>query len=345
VISTFQIQSPLDLPDWNARLTPSSGESVFNTVEWARVLHETYGYTPCYLTTDEGSRSILLPMMEVDSWLTGRRGVSLPFSDLCEPIGLDRENSEQVIGELKGFGRSRKWRYFEVRNDRAASEEIPRSLRYLTHTLDLTSSEENRFGRLESSVRTSIRKAAKAGVKVTFSESLDSVREFYRLNCETRRRHGLPPQPFRFFRNVHQHVLQKGLGRVVTAWHGGCVIAAAVFFYTGRQVLYKYGASDAAQQHLRASNLLMWEAIRHYAARGYERLSLGRTAKSHTGLRRFKLGWGAQEGEIGYIKYDLQRGGFDAERSTDSESGHGIVRHLPLWVLRWGGAVLYRHMA
>jgi lipid II:glycine glycyltransferase (peptidoglycan interpeptide bridge formation enzyme) len=271
--------------------------------------------------------------------------VSLPFSDSCEPIGLNAKNSERVIGELKSFGCSRKWRYFEIRNDRATSEEIPRSLRYLTHTLDLTLSEEKRFGRLESSVRTSVRKAVKAGVEVTFSESPDSVREFCKLNCETRRRHGLPPQPFRFFRNVHQHVLQKGLGRVVTAWHGGCVIAAAMFFHAGRQVLYKYGASDATQQHLRASNLLMWEAIRHYAAEGYERLSLGRTAKNHAGLRRFKLGWGAQEAEIGYIRYDFQRGVFDAERSTDSESGYGIVHHLPLWVLRWAGMALYRHMA
>ncbi len=342
----FEILNPLDLPDWNTRLTPSSGESIFNTVEWARVLHETYGYTPCYLTSMKGAGcSALLPMMEVDSWLTGRRGVSLPFSDFCVPIGLGEENSGEAIQELVKLGRRRKWRYFEIRNDRAASKETPRSVRYLTHTLDLKPNEQVMFDRLESSVRTSIRKAVKTGVEVTFSESLDSVRDFYRLNCETRRRHGLPPQPFRFFRNVHQYVLAKGMGRVVTAWHGGRAIASAVFFHTGKQALFKYGAADARSQHLRASNLLIWEAIRHYVGAGYENLSLGRTAKGHFGLRRFKQGWGAQEGELGYIKYDLRRGEFETECETDSENGYGIVRRLPLCVLRCAGSALYKHMA
>jgi hypothetical protein len=284
-------------------------------------------------------------MMEVDSWLTGRRGVALPFSDFCAPVGLDAANLGTVIQELTSLGLRRQWRYFEIRNDHAASDDMPRSARYLTHTLDLTQSESAGFERLGGSTRTSIRKAVKSGVAVTFSQSIESVREFCRLNGETRRRHGLPPQPDRFFENVHRHVLAKGLGGVVTAMHGGIAIAAAVFLHAGRQVLYKYGASDARAQPLRASNLLMWEAIRHYSKNGYERLSLGRTAKSHSGLRRFKLGWGAQESEMGYIKYDFRRNEFEAERRPNSESGYAMARWLPLPLLRWAGAALYRHMA
>ena len=342
----FEVLNPLVLPDWNARLTPSTGESIFNTLEWARVLHDTYGYCPCYLaSTDGGGSSVLLPLMEIDSWLTGRRGVSLPFSDFCAPVGLEKGNVAVVIQELVNLGRRRKWRYFEIRNDQSTSDEIPRSVRYLTHTLELMSRTQVMFDRLDSSVRTSIRKAVKAGVEVTFSESLDSVRDFYRLNCETRRRHGLPPQPFRFFKNVYEHVLMKGMGHVVTAWHGGRAIAGAVFLYAGRQVLFKYGASDARLQHLRASNLLMWEAVKRYGEEGYDRLSMGRTAKCHAGLRRFKLGWGASEGEMGYIKYDFQRDTFDTERPSSAESGYTLARRLPICVLQWGGAALYRHMA
>jgi len=342
----FEILNPLDVSDWNTRLSPSSGESVFNTVEWARTLCDSYGYNPCYLSRRDGDgRSTLLPLMEVDSWLTGRRGVSLPFSDFCALIGLAADNVEAVVQELIALGQRRKWRYFEIRNDQAVPDTMPRSERYLTHTLDLTSGEQANFERLESSVRTSIRKAVKLGVEVTFSDSLDTVRGFYRLNCETRRRHGLPPQPFLFFKNLHQHVLAKGLGRIATARHEGRAIAADVFLNTGRQALYKYGASEAGSQHLRASNLVMWEAIRRYSQEGYERLALGRTAKIHSGLRRFKLGWGAQESEMGYIKYDFRRSEFQGERSAGSENGYGFVRRLPLWVLQWGGRALYRHMA
>jgi lipid II:glycine glycyltransferase (peptidoglycan interpeptide bridge formation enzyme) len=211
--------------------------------------------------------------------------------------------------------------------------------------LDLTRGDKVLFDQLESSVRTSIRKAGKAGVEVTFSDRLESVDDFYRLNCQTRRRHGLPPQPFRFFRSLHQCVLAKGLGRVVTAWYEGRGIASSIFLHGGRQVLFKYGASDARYQHLRASNLLMWEAIRRYAQEGYERCSMGRTATNNPGLRRFKLGWGTQENEIGYVKYDLRCNAFQPEQASYAESGNAMVRHLPLFVSRCVGRALYRHIA
>lgn len=341
-----EISSPFDLPDWNDRLTQSAGECVFNTVEWARVLCDTYGYRPCYLLEKGGTCfPFLVPMMEVDSWLTGRRGVGLPFSDFCAPIGLEKNNVGAVLQELVKLGIRRKWRYFEVRNDRAVSAGIVRSAGYLAHTVNLGLGEGELFDRFDGSVRTSIRKAVKAGVEVTSATTLESIREFYRLNCQTRRRHGLPPQPLRFFENMQRHVLAKGSGRVVTAWYEGCAIAAAVFLCAGRQVLFKYGASDARWQKLRASNLVMWEAIRQYAREGCEILSMGRTAKTHDGLRRFKSGWGSQESELGYIRYDFRSGAFESEQSPCAENGYRVARHLPIRVLRWGGAALYRHMA
>ena len=342
----YEILNPLHEPGWNDRLGSECGESVFNSAEWARVLHETYGYLPCFVTSREGAGSaLLMPMMEVDSWLTGRRGVSLPFSDFCVPVGLGQQNVSAVMQALVKLGLQRKWRYYEIRNDRAVPPDLPRSASYLTHTLNLKSSEAERFGRLDGSVRTAIRKAVKSGVEVSFSGSLESVRIFYELNCRTRRRHGLPPQPFRFFKNVHQHIIDKGLGSIVTAWHSGNPIAAAMFFHSARQVLFKYAASDFREQHLRGGDLLMWKAILHFGASGYESLSMGRTAKTHSGLRRFKLGWGTRENEMGYIKYDLRHGGFVAGTPLVGEEGYRMLRCLPLFVLRWGGTVFYRHMA
>ena len=64
------------------------------------------------------------------------------------------------------------------------------------------------------------------------------MRDFYRLHARTRRRHGLPPQPFSFFSNIHSEVIKPGLGFVVLAKNASKVVAGAVFFYTATRPQY-----------------------------------------------------------------------------------------------------------
>jgi len=342
----LRVVNPLDCPDWNERIDVRRHGSFFNTVEWARVLSSSYGFEPCYIVGEEdGDIVSLLPMMHVGSWLTGRRGVSLPFSDYSEPVGMDSSRASLIMDALMDLGRRKKWRYFEVRCADGVEPGTPASAVYRRHSLNLVPGEKVLFESLESSVRTSIRKALKAGVEVTFSDTLEALGEFYRLNCLTRRRHGLPPQPFSFFKNLHQQVLAKGLGLVATARHGGNVIAASVYCHVGRKALFKYGASDTRYQGLRGSTLVMWDAIRRYAGEGYETLSLGRTAVANEGLRRFKLGWGATETELRYFNYDLRRGQFVGGGCDHDDTGYALVRLLPLSCSRLVGTLLYKHIA
>ncbi len=342
----LQVVNPFDYADWNRRIESLGSSSFFNTIEWARVLSESYGYEPCYVVgIEDGKYVSLLPMMHVDSWATGRRGVAIPFSDYCNPVGIGPANSDEILEYLRKYGKSKKWRYFEVRRGEHFLPAVPSSSTYLHHTLDLTAGDKFVFGRLKGAVRTSIRKADKAGVDVTFANSMESVRLFYRLHCETRRRHGLPPQPFVFFENLYRHVLSKGMGVVVTANYKGAVIAASVFCHFEQYAIFKFGASDLRFQEFRCSTLVMWKAIQWYIERGCSQLSLGRTDAVNSGLRRFKLGWGASETGLSYVKYDFQREQFVSGTNHDMESGYRLARMLPLSVNRLVGNLLYRHMA
>jgi len=76
------------------------------------------------------------------------------------------------------------------------------------------------------------------------------MKDFYHLNTMTRREHGLPPQPYKFF------------------------------------------------QHLRANNLVMWEAIKWSCEKKFQSLSFGRTEPENKGLMQFKAGWGVKPYEI-----------------------------------------------
>ena len=87
---TIQRVNPLEDAGWDVRLRTRPASSIFHSASWARVLQGTYGYAPAYFTLIEGDQlQALLPIMEVSSWLTGKRGISLPFTDECEPLCAD----------------------------------------------------------------------------------------------------------------------------------------------------------------------------------------------------------------------------------------------------------------
>lgn len=287
----------------------------------------------------------LLPIMEVDSWISGRRGIALPFTDDSEPWCSNRDVFRSLFRSAIELGAARGWKYFECRGGKNFPEDAPSSLAYYGHAVQIVPDEECLFARLESSVRRAIRKSEKEGVTVEVSQSLDAVREFYKLQCKTRKKHGLPPQPFAFFQNIQKHVLSVNQGIVVTARYQGQPIAASVYFHFGQHAIYKYGASDENFQHLRGNNMVMWEAIKWYRRKGIKRLELGRTSVANTGLRKFKLGWRAEEYPIEYWKYDMRR----RRLMTDTDRAAGWYNHafrlMPMLLSRAIGAFLYRHSA
>ncbi|MGH7996371.1 MAG: lipid II:glycine glycyltransferase FemX, partial [Opitutaceae bacterium] len=311
---------PTEEADWDASLAGLPEATFFHTASWARVLKSAYGYRPLYLATRQGSRlASLLPLMGVASWLTGRRGVGLPFTDEVPPLAPDPSAFDALYQEARRQADSRRWKYIELRGGAHFLPAAPASATFRGHTLDLTRGEAALFAGFESSTRRAVRKAEQNGLRIEFSQSLESVRDFHRLLVLTRRRHGVPPQPFSFFASVQRHALATNNGWVVLARHDDRPVAGAVYLHFGKAVLYKYGASDEAFQHLRGNNLVMAEAIRRFAGQGFATLNFGRTDLANEGLRKFKLSWGTAEHPVSYFRHLLPSGIFLA--ATPPSSG------------------------
>jgi hypothetical protein len=130
----------------------------------------------------------------------------------------------------------------------------------------------------------------------------------------------------------------------MTAWAGAIPVASAIFLHYGTRALFKFGASDDAYQALRGNNLVMWSAIEWLAQNGFETMHFGRTSIANEGLRRFKLGWGTSEYPIHYFKRDLKTGRWLTESDRAIGWHSHIFNHLPVWLLRFAGSLLYRHM-
>jgi len=337
------IVNPIEYPGWDELLTSSQRCNFFHTSVWAKVLCETYHYRPVYFTLLDGNRLLaLVPMMEVKSIFTGLRGVCLPFTDHCEFIRDNSPQAEDIINFIKDYAREHRWQFIELRCGNYPNQTPSTS--FYGHILDLTVGDERLFRRFADSVRTNIRKAIRVGVEVSIDKSIDGVREYYRLHCITRKRHCLPPQPFRFFKKTYDHIISKGLGFVALARYRGTNVAGAMFFNFGEKSIFKFGASDYAYQDLRGNNLVMWEAIKWHTQHRYRSLCFGRTEVDNEGLRRFKIGWGTQERILNYYRYDLQRDAFVTGDRLATSASHRIFRAMPIPLLRLCGSVLYKHI-
>ncbi len=281
--------------------------------------------------------------METGSVLTGQRGVSLPFTDFCPPLLAEGESFQELLSELIVHGKQAGWKYIECKGGRNLLPEAPPSLSFYGHTLDLSGGPERLFAGCENGVRRAIRKAERAGVRVEFSHTLESLRTFYALYCNTRKRHGLPPQPFTFFQRIWQHVLAREQGFVALGWQGQTPIAGAVFFHFGTKAIFKFGASEEPFLPLRGNNLVMWEAIKRCARNGYAELHFGRTSVGNEGLRAYKCGWGAREHRLEYFKYDLRRDTYVALQDKAYGWHNRVFRLMPLSLSRLAGRLLCRH--
>ncbi len=340
----IEIVNPLRVKGWNEQLKGAEHDSFFYTSNWARVLSEAYHYEPQYFVARENDRiTTLVPMMAVHSFLTGKRGVSLPFTDYCFPLVSGRDSGRTLFQALVRHGNSLSWKSLEFRGCSAVVNG-PFSSQYYSHHLDLSPGEEALAARFSSNTRRNLKKAQREGVEVRICNDETSMRAFYRMNCLTRKRHGLPPQPYRFFDLIFKHVISENLGLVLLAQKEGKILAGALFFHFGAHAIYKFGASDMDYKSLRANSLVMWEALRWYAGQGFETFCFGKTELPNEGLRRFKSGWGSSEKILHYYVYDLKKESFVIKNSRVSGWHNHLFERLPMAVSKLMGRVIYRHV-
>jgi hypothetical protein len=341
----LRMVDPLSFPGWDALVGRHPEATFFHGAAWAKTLADAYGFNCCYIAMFEGAGlRALLPIMETCSWLRGKRGVSLPFTDECPPLAPDGA-AGLLLDSAMQQGKLRGWKSLDLRGGLESFPSISESVSFYTHLLRLKSSSAELFETFDSSVRRAIRKAERCGVAVECHTDLEAVRAYYRLHCRTRTRHGAPPQPFGFFRSLWENVLQKGQGFVTLAMHRDRPVAGAVFLQFGRKAIYKFSASDERYQELRGPNLVIWQAVKKLVDEGAVELNFGRTSLSNEGLRRFKRYWNAEERIVHYARYCFERQKFVKVADLAAGLQARIFALLPVFLSRWVGRAVYAHMS
>lgn len=334
--------NPLVSSQWDEAVLRSSSPQFFHLSCWIRTLVETYNFKPlCFMFPQEYGCTI--PILIVKTLSGKKKAVALPFTDECD-LNCNGHNHDELVSMLLDLTNSENVNRLEFRGVTGFKPSGEPSHSYYGHRLQLTKDSKKLWKALSSSKQRNIKKAQKENVLITFDQKLASIREFYRLHCITRKRHGLPTQPVRFFDAIYNNIVEKGFGEIALARSNNCTVAGAIFLFSKLEVLFKYGASDKNLQYIRSNDLLMWQAIERYAQKGWNTLFFGKTEKFHEGLCRFKEGFGAVRFIMNDYYYNDR--GYRIKDEPKLNGIHNILfRNMPISMLRLCGEFLYKFSA
>lgn len=344
--------NPLKDPRWDELLARSPGASLFHSTAWLEALRRTYGYECTAYTTSAPGEPLEngLPFCRIDSWLTGRRLVSLPFSDHCAPLAGKNEDLHDLISALQEESRKKRWRYIEMRplEPLEAADRLCHPIAtYTLHRLDLRPDLDTVFDRFhKDSIQRKIRRAERESLTYAEGATESIFDTFYRLLVITRRRHRVPPQPREWFRNLADCFGDDLKIRI--ACKGGHPVAGMLTIRYRETLIYKYGGSDARFNNLGGMHLLYWRSIEDAKKSGLRVFDLGRSDGDQTGLITFKSRWGAAQSKLTYWRLTPSGNAvhiFDpAARTWRTRVAKQVFSYAPARVLSALGTVLYKHI-
>jgi lipid II:glycine glycyltransferase (peptidoglycan interpeptide bridge formation enzyme) len=341
--------SPLTDPRWPEFVSRHPRAGVFHTSAWLSALAHTYRYEPLVFTTNVPTQPLNngLVFCEVNSWITGRRLVSLPFSDHCDWLADSTSERDELLSFICDHGARQGYRHIELRPKSSAPSEsqsnLQPSLTFCLHTLDLKVPAESLFKNLHPNcMQRKIRRAEKENLHYQSGRSSDLLRAFYHLQLRTRRRHSLPPQPFSWFRNLAAAMGENLTIRLLSKDEHP--VAAILTLSHGTTMTFKYGCSDERFHKLGGIPFLLWKAIEEAKAQGAHELDLGRSELSQPGLIQFKDRLGAVRYDLPYWRFPREKAANATHSGWSTRMAKAVFSAVPEPIFVASGNLLYRHI-
>lgn len=337
---------------WSTLIQEQMNNTFYYDHRWFELINRLYGYHVIPLTTTnaEGQITGFLPLCSISSPLTGRRLVSLPFSDCCPLLAADEASANDLIDQALQLAKRQRVKYLELRTGShevlAKRPEFTESNLYVNWIVPLSDQPENVWKSLRKPVQHQIKKSQKLGVQIRTAQKREEMALYYMLHLQTRtKKHGMPAQSKDYFFQLWDMFAASGELQLLLAEYQETTIAGIILLSYGNTVHYAYGASDDRYLNLAPNNLLFWNAITWGCIQGYQRFDLGRTAYDNEGLMEFKRRWGAIKEPLPYYYYPRTAG---LAATSESNWKYRMLtdtwRKLPLTIAAPLGGLLYKHL-
>ena len=338
---------PLGDVRWDEFVGRHPNASVFHSAGWLRALQRTYRFQPIAFTTSRPGDELrnTLVFCVVRSWLTGRRLVSLPFSDHCEPLVDDPDELRTLCESILRRSVRERWTYVEIRPSLGVApphDGLHSTQTFYFHRLDLRPTVEAlRRSCHKDSIQRKVRRAERERLTYEEGRSEPLLRKLCHLLDLTRQRHNAPLQPLAWFRNLVDCLGDRVSIRVVS--RDGQPVAAILTLVHGRRIVYKYGGSDARLHPLGGVPFVFWKTIEDAKRMDLDELDLGRSDLDNPGLVAFKEHLGASRSTLTYWRGPGTAGSASAA-AWQMALAKRVFARLPPGLRRAAGAYLYPHL-
>ncbi len=287
-----------------SQLIQKKESDVFNTPQWMKVVANTYGFKIlAQVITNSSNKPVAGIQFCLIEDMRGKRLVSFPFSDYCDPIIENLEQwhklSESILNENAPYN------IRILHNDVILGDDRLKMVNKAKwHGINLQRDLGEIWEGLEGSARRAIKKAQRSGVVVHIAEGKEELRKFFKLHLGIRKyKYRLVAQPYPFFEYIWDEFLAKQDGALMLAEHKGDFIGGVLFLEWKDTLYYKFNASNPDFLSIRPNDLVIWEGIKYGKLKGLKSFDFGISDWDQEGLVRYKRKYASIEKTVSFLRY------------------------------------------
>lgn len=330
--STCEVVTPAagDRSAWSALTACTPNATVFHHPDWCDGVVAAFGHTPRHLVARRDGQVVgVLPLVEVNSRLSGRLLVSVPYGNAGGIVARDEDVCVALGRAAAALAVERQARVLDLRSpvaqvpDFAAVEGYVGFVRELPlHPNDLTTF-------LPRKARAAARHCQeRPGVQVQHDGRLLPL--VWRLYCRSMRRLASLNYPLRFFTELRRRLGERLWVTVV--WQDRRPVAGTVSLVFHDTVTpYIVGTDDRVRCD-GAANLLYWSVAERAVRAGLRRFDFGRSRAGNAGSVSFKKHQGFEPEPLGYQRFVPPGATAPDLKPTNPRFAlaRKVWRHLPL---------------
>jgi peptidoglycan/xylan/chitin deacetylase (PgdA/CDA1 family) len=353
--SRVVVLDPLKDPRWDKFVEKHPYGWIVHLSGWKKVIENSFphmkGHYLAVINGTDGEIRAALPVFDVNSWLLGRRLISIPFATLSDPLVTTQEDMQILFKEALDLSKKLRTSYLEIRS--LQSFPLIQDTRfccsdfYKHHYLTLTKElDELKKSFHRTNVRQRIQRAQNSNISLKVADSESDLIEFFNLHKKMRKRQCLPPQPYILFKQLWDAFAPLKYMTLLLAQKDDQTISGLILFKFKDRVSAEFLASDDSYLNLSPNHLLFWEAIKTAREEGFKIFDFGRTSPLNSSLMKFKSHWGTTIVDLPHFVYPDRARGIIAERETSLgyRLSKTICKNAPEPFYSLAGRFYYRHL-